>query len=193
MLLIFLKAYEKLLSHIKNTPSQQWKWQYFDEARKEAVQKTPFVEFLTCGSFQNLHVTYTITPEEDATTLKTRLEDIFKKFCESKGITSPEVGVNEMERHLKVASGAMEAKPAMKLEKKKNLYKCLDCEQPVPEEGDESNCTEDCNNQCPPGVWLSGHASRNQFRRRVRRTTESLGNRTYVKHLRVSEDEGSDA
>eukprot|EP01043_Picozoa_sp_COSAG02_P060252 COSAG02_NODE_7834_length_2830_cov_11.660564_2_plen_74_part_00 len=65
------------------------------------------------------------TPEEDATTLKTRLEEMFKKFCESKGITSPEVGVNEMESHLKVASGAMEAKPAMKLEKKKNLYKCL--------------------------------------------------------------------
>ena len=41
MLLIFLKAYEKLLNHIKNTPAQQFKWQYFDEARKAAVQKTP--------------------------------------------------------------------------------------------------------------------------------------------------------
>ena len=114
VLLIFLKAYEKLLNHIKNTPSQQWKWQYFDEARKAAVQKTPFVDFLTCKSFQNLQVTYTITPEANATTLKTRLEDIFKKFCESKGITSPEVGVNEMERHLQVASVAMEAKPELR-------------------------------------------------------------------------------
>ena len=205
VLLIFLKAYEKLRNHIKDTPSQQWKWQYFDEARKEeAVRQMPVVEFLGCGSFQHLQVTYTIAPETDATVLLSRLKEVYKKFRESKGMPpTDEISDSALKGHLKQASTHLGQNPPMDLVTARNRWYCQSCDADVPEEGDESNCAADCAYQCPPGVYLSGHDQRLQFFRppvtrqankapsKVWRGQKGLGANKFVKNLRVADDAGS--
>ena len=79
----------------------------------------------------------------------------------------------------------------------KHVWKCTGCEAQVFDDGDggggASNCAANCLYQCPPGVYVMGHARRQYFYKRsskagskVWRSTETLGDQKYVKHLRIT-------
>eukprot|EP01043_Picozoa_sp_COSAG02_P040155 COSAG02_NODE_3227_length_7144_cov_17.684247_4_plen_845_part_00 len=193
--LILLKAYKLLHGHIKTTPSQQWSYGYFEKTRKESAAHTvPFIAFLQCGSFTHNGATYTIAAEEGATTLKSRVEDVFKLYMESTQRSAQDIRVCDLKSYLAQASQA----PVLRLVEKKNLWKCLECGETVLEEGDESNCDQDCSYQCPPGVFKEDHPRRKNFYKprdkagsKVWRTSKTLGGNMYIKNVRVTDDVAS--
>ena len=127
-----------------------------------------------------------------ATTLKSRVEDVFKLYMESTQRSAQTIRVCDLKAYLAQASQA----PVLRLVEHRNRWKCLECEETVLEEGDESNCDQDCSYQCPPGVYKEDHPRRHFFykprdqaRCKIWRTTQSLGNSKYITNLRVTDDE----
>jgi hypothetical protein len=67
-----------------------------------AAHTVPFIEFLQCGSFTHNGATYTIAAEEGATTLKSRVEDVFKLYMESTQRSAQTIRVCDLKAYLRV-------------------------------------------------------------------------------------------
>ena len=74
------------------------------------------------------------------------------------------------------------------------------CDETVLEEGDDSNCDQDCSYQCPPGAYKESHPRRrffykprDQARSKVWRTSQTLGDSKGAPWWRVRRRAGARA
>jgi hypothetical protein len=152
LLALLLKSYHVLRDHVKDVPAMDWDFEpmrrWMD--RKPAV----FTSFLRCGEFTaadgNKYV-LTFTPD-DATAVP-EAQEIFKLYLEAK--RKPDDGSGNTDRIL----ASIETIDALSMPTTGKIRKCHECQEVVAADGEESNCTDDCETQCPGGAWLAKYAN----------------------------------
>ena len=92
-----------------------------------------------------------ITPD-DATAVP-EAQEIFKLYLEAK--RKPDDGSGNTDRIL----ASIETIDALSMPTTGKIRKCHECQEVVAADGEESNCTDDCETQCPGGAWLAKHAN----------------------------------